>query len=125
MQACQRAAEHTKQQLQPIDITDSESDPATPTQVSDPHNNQHITLTRPHTVLLLSTIRGRKAKRGLFTGAMADEFRSADGKKDIHAMFIRAADAMKRNNPKAADRYPEYRSSAAKYLILPPAKPDM
>lgn len=124
MQACQRAAEHTKQQLQPIYITDSESDPATPTQVSDPYSNQHITLTRPHTVLLLSTIRGRKAKRGLFTGAMADEFRSADGKKDIHAMFIKAHDAMKRNNPKAVDRYPEYRTTTQKFLILPPAKPD-
>lgn len=103
----------------------AETDPAVPTQLSDPRGDQHITLTRPHTVLLLSTIRGRKAKRRLFTGAMADEFRSADGKKDIHAMFIKAHDAMKRNNPEAADRYPEYRTTTEKFLILPPAKQDM
>ena len=57
-------------------------DPA-PSSLSDPLSNQHITLTRPHTVLLLATVRGGVAYRGVFTGAMADEFRSADGKKDI------------------------------------------
>ena len=43
------------------------SDPA-PTQLSDPHRDQHITLTRPHTVLLLATVRDGLAYRGVFTG---------------------------------------------------------
>ena len=43
------------------------SDPL-PTQLSDPHRDQHITLTRPHTVLLLATIRDGLAYRGAFTG---------------------------------------------------------
>ena len=43
------------------------SDPL-PTQKSDPHRDQHITLTRPHTVLLLATVRDGLAVRGLFTG---------------------------------------------------------
>ena len=50
-----------------------EPDPA-PTQLTDPHQDQHITLTRPHTVLLLATVRGGVAYRGVFTGAMADQF---------------------------------------------------
>ena len=43
------------------------SDPL-PTQKSDPHRDQHITLTRPHTVMLLATVRDGLAYRGVFTG---------------------------------------------------------
>ena len=65
-----------------------ESDPI-PLQYSDPNKDQHITLTRPHTVLLHAT--GGVTYRGQFTGAMAEELHSADGSKDIYAMFNDAA----------------------------------
>ena len=55
-------------------------DPA-PVQISDPQQDTHITLTRPHTVFLLATVRGGTAIRGAFTGAMADQFRYADGRQ--------------------------------------------
>ena len=41
----------------------AETDPAVPTQLSGSHGDQHITLTRPHTVLLLATVRGGAAYR--------------------------------------------------------------
>ena len=83
IQACQVAS--------PGEQSSTSSDPA-PVQVSDPHVDQHITLLRPHTVLLLATVRGGKAIRGAFTGAMADEFRSADGKMTVDEMFDRAVE---------------------------------
>ena len=45
-----------------------------------------ITLERPHTVLLLASLRGGYATRGAYTNAMADEFRKVDGKSDIYEM---------------------------------------
>ena len=69
-----------------------ETDPA-PTQLSDPNRDQHITLTGPNTLLILATVRGGVAYRGVFTGAMADQFRSADGEKDINATFTLAANS--------------------------------
>ena len=42
---------------------------------------------RPNTALLLATMRGGVALRGVFTGSLANQFRKADGKKDISAMF--------------------------------------
>ena len=57
VQACQGGNKTT------LDIV---SDPLT-TQKSDPNKDQHITLTRPHTVLLLATIRDGLAVRGVFT----------------------------------------------------------
>ena len=94
-----------------------EPDPA-PTQLSDPHTDQHITLTRPNTVLLLATVRGGVAYRGVFTGAMADQFRSADGKKDINAMFALAASSTKQKR----EQIPFFGSTAHKILILPPVE---
>mgnify|MGYP001792504309 FL=1 len=99
----------------------AEPDPA-PTQLSDPHRDQHITLTRPHTVLLLATVRGGVAYRGVFTGAMADQFRSADGEKDINTMFTLAASLtvqklVERNVP---EQTPKLESTTNKFLILPP-----
>ena len=100
-----------------------EPDPA-PTQLSDPHRDQHVTLTRRNTVLLLATVRGGVAYRGLFTGAMADQFRSADGKKDINAMFTLAANSARLRNDGllAAKQIPKLESTAHKFLILPPVE---
>ena len=100
-----------------------EPDPA-PTQLSDPHRDQHITLTRPNTVLLLATVRGGVAYRGIFTGAMADQFRSADGKKDINAMFTLAANSTRQriDGSLAAEQIPKLESTTYKFLILPPAE---
>ena len=39
----------------------------------------------------MATVTGGLAYRGAFTGAMANEFRGADGKIDICSMFISAA----------------------------------
>ena len=88
--------------------------PAAPTQLSDPHKDQHITLTRSNTVLLLATVRGGAAYRGVFTGAMADQFRDADGQTDIYAMFTGASSKCSQQNPK-------FESTAKKRLVLPPA----
>ena len=100
-----------------------EPDPA-PTQLSDPHRDQHITLTRPNTVLLLATVRGGVAYRGVFTGAMADQFRSADGKKDINAMFTLAANStrLRIDGSLAAEQIPKLESTTHKFLILPPVE---
>ena len=69
IQACQEA----NKSLAPLvnEFGTHEPDPA-PTQLSDPHSHQHITLSRPHTVLLLATVRGGVAYRGVFTGASSD-----------------------------------------------------
>ena len=101
----------------------SESDPATPSQVTDPHNNKHIVLRRPHTVLLLATVTGGLAIRGAFTGALADQIRVSDGKTDIYCMFNRAVNSMIRNEPACVelDQIPEIRATTDKSLILPPA----
>ena len=99
----------------------STTDPA-PVQISDPQQDTHITLTRPHTVLLLATVRGGKAQRGAFTGAMADQFRSADGKTDISVMFDRASEIMdEREDCQYIGQCPEFRKTTKKQLILPPA----
>ena len=94
-----------------------EPDPA-PTQLSDPHRDQHITLTRPNTVLLLATVRGGVAYRGVFIGAMADQFRSADGKKDMNAMFTLAANSTRQKH----EQIPKLENTTHKFLILPPVE---
>ena len=103
-----------------------EPDPA-PTQLSDPHRDQHITLTRPNTVLLIATVRGGVAYRGVFTGAMADQFRSADGKKDINAMFTLAANSTRQRSDGllAAEQIPKLESTTHKFLILPPVETEV
>ena len=49
------------------------TDTAVPTSISDQLQNQHVTLQRPDTVLMLASVREGKALRGAFTGAIADE----------------------------------------------------
>ena len=75
-----------------------------------------ITLERPHTVLLLASLRGGYATRGAYTNAMADEFRKADGRSDIYEMHSRAVVRMQRE-PKI-NQTPEFRSTLAKQLVL-------
>ena len=94
IQACQVFSTYGVVPSQP-----SESDPATPSQVTDPHNNKHIVLRRPHTVLLLATVTGGLAIRGAFTGALADQIRVSDGKTVIYCMFNKAVNSMIRNEP--------------------------
>ena len=112
VQACQIFTTHGVVTHQPEEY---ESDPATPSHVIDPHNNKHIVLRRPHTVLLLATVTGGLAIRGAFTGALADQIRAADGKTDIYTMFNRAVDNMNTH-----EQRPEMRITTQKALILPP-----
>ena len=69
-------------------------------------------------MLLLATVRGGVAYRGVFTGAMADQFRSADGKKDINAMFTLAASSARQKH----EQIPKLESTTHKFLILPPVE---
>ena len=118
IQACQLFSSYGVLPSQP-----SESDPATPSQLTDPHNNKHIVLIRPHTVLLLATVTGGLAIRGAFTGALADQIRVSDGKTDIYCMFNRAVNSMMRNEPACVElgQVPEFKATTDKSLILPPA----
>ena len=50
-------------------------------------------------------------------GAMADEFRSADGRRDIYSMFTRSSERVAGET----NQQTEFRSTARKTLILPPA----
>ena len=75
-----------------------------------------ITLERPHTVLLLASLRGGYATRGAYTNAMADEFRKADGKSDIYEMHSRAVVSMQRKLK--TTQTPEIRSTLAKQIVL-------
>ena len=59
----------------------------------------------------------RPANYGLtVTGAMADEFRSADGRRDIYTMFTRAASKV----TSSSNQQPLFTSTATKTLTLPP-----
>ena len=97
-------------------------DPAVPGQVSDPLRDQHITLTRRHTVLLLSTVREGKSIRGAFTGAMAHQFSCTDGKTDISEMFYKAAHKVTHDDRcKKINQTPLIIQTTVKKLILPGA----
>ena len=89
-------------------------DPARPTQTLN------IILRRPHSVLLLSTVRGGLAYRGLFTGAIADQICMSDGETDIYTMFTRAAGMLTNQ-----DQTPEVRGPLEKSLIFPPASSNL
>ena len=69
-------------------------------------------------MLLLSTVTGGLVIRGAFTGAIADELRKSDGQTDIYSMFTLAVNKLVRS--KSLQR-PEMRSTADKFLVLPPA----
>lgn len=112
IQACQESATFQTQ-------FGEDTDPL-PVQKGDQYKNQHISLRRDNTVLLLSTVREGKALRGAFSGAMADQFRSANGKKEIHEMFAAASKHMPRTEA-TKDQKPEFRSVLKQRIILPPA----
>ena len=78
----------------------------------------HITLSRPHTVLFLSTVTGGVAYRGVFTGALAEEFRRADGLTDVYTMFTRAVET---SVIKIPTQTPKLRTTLQKQLIPLPA----
>ena len=61
---------------------------------------------------------GGLAIRGAFTGAIADELRKSDGQTDIYSMFTLAVNKLVRSEPLQT---PEMRSTADKFLVLPPA----
>ena len=106
--ACVSQPEWAASQPDEGSSSESETDPARPTQTL------HVILTRPHTVLLLATVTGGVAYRGVFTGAMAQQFGQSDGKMDIYEMFTRAVASLEKQ------QIPEIRATLTKKLILPP-----
>ena len=80
-----------------------------------PEDNTHIVLKRPHTVLLLASMREGSAQRGAYTDAMAEEFKRADGRSiaDMHQNAV--AEMTKKYGE---DQTPEIRSTLKKKLVL-------
>ena len=83
---------------------------------------KHVTLTRPHTLLLMSSVAGGFAIRGAFTGAIARQFAKADGKITINDMVTNAIIEMKKfaTDDDVLEQAPESRNTLQKILILPP-----
>ena len=79
---------------------------------NSPEANSHITLERPHTVLLNATLRGGYATRGAYTKALSDALKLADGSHDIHTLHCMAQSIM------GDHQTPEFRSSLKKRLYL-------
>ena len=79
---------------------------------NSPEANSHITLERPHIVLLNATLRGGYATRGAYTKAISDAFKLADGSHDIHTLHCKAQSMMEDHQT------PEFRSSLNKRLYL-------
>ena len=69
--------------------------------------DRRIVLVRAHTVLLLSTVAGGSAVRGSYTGALARQFRLADGRTDIYDMHCKAVKSMSKIEP---PQIPVYRA---------------
>ena len=76
-----------------------------------------IDLTRPHTVLLMSTVIGGTAFRGAYTGELAYQLRNADGKTSIAEMHDKAVQRM---NGGREWQVPEYRSSLTRGSLVFP-----
>ena len=83
----------------------------------DLQSNQHIVLTRPHTLLLLVTVCGGTAMRGVFCGAIAESF--LDSKKERH-IYELYRDAVKTVVAARPGQIPELRSTLTKDLIITP-----
>ena len=118
LQACQNAS---LAKLQSPQKSASNSCDPVPTLLSDPDSNQHITLTSPHTVLLMSTVRGGVAYRGAFTGAIATQLSSSDGNTDIYSMYNQAVTAMKADG-QYIDQNPKLEIVTNKKLVLQSAR---
>ena len=112
IQACQ-ATSHTELSSEYFDAKAADS-----REVST-----HIAVTRPHAVILilLATIAGQHARRGAFTAAIAQQFKTADGRKDISSMFDLAVREMIPDARSEYEQIPEMRRSTNKTLIFPPA----
>ena len=61
---------------------------------SSPDLHNHIRLTRPHTLLLMSTVAGGTALRGAYTREIGRQFCQADGKTSIPDMHCDAVQRM-------------------------------
>ena len=80
-----------------------------------PEDNTHIVLNRPHTVLLLASMREGSAQRGAYTDAMAGEFKRADGRSlaDKHQSAVAEMTRQYGDN-----QTPEICSTLKKKLVL-------
>ena len=86
-----------------------------------PRQEQVITLRRPHTLLLCSTVQYGIALRGAFLCALSRTIIQADGKTDICQMFHQACQLMAAEYH-GLNQTPELRSTLTYHLILPCAK---
>ena len=80
-------------------------------------HEKNITLTRAHTVLLLSTVAEGVAHRKAFTEAISKRVALSDGKTDIHTMFTEAVKHMKTQG--FIGQVPKFESTLDKSLCLP------
>ena len=78
--------------------------------------NNHIVLNRPHTMLLLPTMRDGFAKRGTYIDAITQQLKQAGQKTDVYELHQRAVFFMKEKygNKQTA----EIRSTLKKRLML-------
>lgn len=74
-----------------------------------------IELRRPHTLLLVATLAGGTAERGLFTGAIAESLHNKSGAKDIYVIYREAVKIMARSR---VAQKPILMSTLTKDLIL-------
>ena len=81
-----------------------------------PLKEHSIVLTRPHTLLLMSTVARGLAKRGAFTGALAKQIAKADGRTPIYHMIAEAKVDMDRT---ITDQTSEVRDTLKRKLVLP------
>ena len=78
--------------------------------------NTHIILNRPHTVLLMASMRDGYARRGAYTDAIAQQFRDAGANADISAIHYKAVVRMREQY--GDEQTPEMRSTLTKKLVL-------
>ena len=78
--------------------------------------NTHIILNRPHTVLLMASMRDGYARRGAYTDAIAQQFRDAKTNADICEIHNRAVVKMRQQH--GDEQTPEMRSTLVKKLVL-------
>ena len=87
---------------------------------ANPNEERHIEMTRPHSLLLMSTLAGGMAVRGAFTGALGSQIAKVDGITPLRQMIESAIIEMENKYPRAKGQTPEERSTLMKRLILPP-----
>lgn len=81
----------------------------------------YINLYRQHSCLLLSSVIGGASVRGAYTGALAQQFRNADGETTFSQMITDAKIQMQRTHPESKNQVPDTRETLMKKLVLPPA----